>query len=56
MFYLSLPDFAVLLLQRCPFNLQTYSQLEEHSQENVNGVEMLRKQEEFEWGSIFFNV
>lgn len=56
MFYLSLPDFAVPLLQRRRFDLQTHLQQEAHSQEKANGVEMLREQEEFEWGSISLNV
>lgn len=48
MSYLSLPDPAIPLLQRCHFDLQTFSQQEEHSQEKANGVEMLREQGEFE--------
>lgn len=54
--YLSLPDPAVPLLQRRHFDLQTHLPQEEHSQEKANGVEMLREQGEFEWGSFSFSM
>lgn len=53
---LTLTDPAIPLLQRRHFDLQTLQQQEEHRQEKANGVEMLREQGEFEWGSISLNA